>query len=69
MSAGDVRTQPSLLDNLARELERTGAGRPAEIAPRIGPDRSEDDVWVGLAARISDGVAGLDHEIAVWWVP
>jgi hypothetical protein len=68
MSAGDARTQPSLLAYLARELEPRGAGRPAEIAPRLGPDWSEDDVRVGLAAQLSDGVAGLDHEIAVWWV-
>jgi hypothetical protein len=68
MSAGDVWAQPSLLADLVGELERGGAGRPEEIARRLGPDWTEDDVRAALAALFSNGVVGHDHEIGVWWV-
>jgi hypothetical protein len=68
MSAGDVRIERSLLADLVGELERGGAGRPAEIARRLGPDWTEDDVRAALAALFSDGVLGHNQEIGFWWI-
>ena len=62
MSAEHVRIEPSLLV----ELDRGGAGRPEDIARRLGPDWTEDDVPVALAALL-DGVVGHNREIGFWW--
>jgi hypothetical protein len=68
MSAGDVRPQPSLLADLVRRLERGGAGRPEEIARRLGPDWTENDVRAALPALFSGGVVGHNREIGFSWV-
>ena len=68
MNAGRLRVRPSLLADLVGERERRGARRPEEIARRLGPDWTEDDVCVALAALFCDGVVGHTHEIGFWWV-
>ncbi len=68
MSPGDVRTERSLLADLVAELERGCAGRPEEIARRLGPRWSGHDVRAALAALFSDGVVGHNHEVGFWWV-
>jgi hypothetical protein len=68
MNAGRLPVRPSLLADLVGELERGGAGRPKEIARRLGPDWTEDDVRAALAALFCDGVVGHTHEIGSWWV-
>jgi hypothetical protein len=64
MSARDM----SMLDTLVNELERRGAGRPIEIARRLGPPWSEDRVIAALAELFCEGVVGHNHELGFWWV-
>ena len=68
MSAGEVQERPSTRSDLARELERGGAGRPAEIARRLGLDWTEDRVLEALAELFSGGVVGHNHDVGLWWV-
>jgi hypothetical protein len=68
MRAGDVQLRQSMLAAVVNELERRSAGRPEEIARRLGPDWTEGDVRAALAALFSDGVVGHNHEIGLWWV-
>jgi hypothetical protein len=68
MSAGDVQVRPSSLAAVAAELERGGAGRPAEIARRPGPDWTEDGVQTALAELFCDVVVGHNDEIGLSWV-
>ena len=63
MSAGDVRVRPSMLADVVSELERGGAGRPGEIARRLGPDWTADGVLAVLAELFCDGVVGHNHEV------
>jgi hypothetical protein len=57
-----------MLAELVSELERRGAGRPAEIARRLGPDWTEDGVLAALAELFCGGVVGHSHELGFWWV-
>ena len=66
MSAGETDLRRSAPSDLVSELKR-GPGRPAEIARRLGPEWSEDDVRAGLAELFSDGVVGHNHGIGFWW--
>jgi hypothetical protein len=68
MSAGDAQVRPSMLADIVGELERGGAGRPAEIARRLGPDWSEAGGVAVLAELFCDGVVGHNHEVGFWWV-
>jgi hypothetical protein len=68
MSTGDVRVRPSMLTDLVGELERGGAGRPAEIARRLEPDWTEDSVLAALAELFCDGVVGHNRDVGFWWV-
>jgi hypothetical protein len=68
MSASQVRVQRTMLAQLVGELERGGAGRPAEIACRLGPDWTEEGVLAMLAELFSGGVVGHNHEVGLWWV-
>jgi hypothetical protein len=68
MSAGEVQVGPSMLADIVGELERGGAGRPAEIARRLGPDWSEAGVVAVLAELFCDGVVGHNHDVGLWWV-
>ena len=68
MTAPQVEVRPSLLADVMGELERGGAGRPAEVARRLGPDWTEDAVLAALAELFSSGVVGHSHEVGFWWV-
>jgi hypothetical protein len=68
MSAGEVRVRASMLADIVGELERGGAGRPAGIARRLGPDWSEAGVVAVLAELFCDRVVGHNHEVGFWWV-
>jgi len=60
--------RPSLLADVVAELERGGAGRPGEIARRLGPDWTELDVLVALAELLRDGVVAYNGALgACWW--
>ena len=60
--------RPSMLAEVVGELERGGAGRPADIARRLGADWTEDRVLAALAELFSGGVVGHNHEVGFWWV-
>jgi hypothetical protein len=68
MTAGEIQAQLPLLGKLIGELERRGAGRPAEIARRLGADWTEDRVLAVLAELFCDGVVGHNHDVGFWWV-
>ena len=68
MSAGNARSGRSRLAAVVGELERGGAGRPAEIARRLGHDWTEDRVLAALAELFSGGVVGHNQEVGLWWV-
>lgn len=68
MTAGEVQVRPSMLEEVVGELERGGAGRPAEIARRLGGNWTEERVRAGLAELFSDGVVGHNPEVGFWWV-
>lgn len=68
MTAGEASVRRSVLDQVVGELERGGAGRPAEIARRLGSDWTEDRVVTALAELFCDGVVGHNHDIGLWWV-
>jgi hypothetical protein len=68
MTADDVPVQPSMLAEVGAEFEWGGAGRPAEIARRLGPQWTENGVTAVLAEMFRDGVVGHNHELRVWWV-
>jgi len=68
MSVGNARSGRSRLAAVVGELERGGAGRPAEIARRLGRDWTEDRVLAALAELFSGGVVGHNHEVGLWWV-
>jgi hypothetical protein len=68
MRAGDMQLRQSMLAAVVDELERRGAGRPADIAQRLGPDWTEDRVRAALAELFSGGVVGHNHEVGFWWV-
>ena len=61
MSADESVMRRSLLADVISELERGGAGRPVEIARRLGPDWTELDVLVALAELLRDGVVAYDR--------
>ena len=68
MSASNGQIRSSILAGLVDELERHGAGRPAEIACRLGAGWTEDRVLAVLADLFCDGVVGHSHELGLWWV-
>jgi DNA-binding PadR family transcriptional regulator len=68
MSAGDVQVRLSMLARVVGELDRGGAGRPTDIARRLGPDWSEDTVVAALVELFSGGVVGRNDEVGLWWV-
>jgi hypothetical protein len=55
MSTNDAQLRSTMLAQLAGELER-GAGSHAQIARRLGPDRTEKEVQAALAEIFSNGV-------------
>jgi hypothetical protein len=68
MSASDVSVRRPMLDALISELQRRGAGRPADIAQRLGATWTEDRVIAALAELFCDGVVGHNQELGFWWV-
>jgi hypothetical protein len=68
MTARQVEVRPSMLTDLVGELQRGGAGRPADVARRLGPDWTEDGVRAALAELFSGGVVGHNPEVGFWWV-
>lgn len=68
MTATNTHLRPSMLAELVDELERHGAGRPAEIARRLGSGWTENKVVAALAELFCDGVVGHNHEVGLWWV-
>ncbi len=68
MSVSNPRSGRSRLAAVVGELERGGAGRPEELARRLGPDWTEDRVLAALAELFSGGVVGHNHEVGLWWV-
>jgi hypothetical protein len=67
MRPGDLQLR-SATHEVAGELEHGGAGRPAEIARRLGRDWTEDRVRDALAELFSAGVVGHSDEVGFWWV-
>lgn len=68
MTATNAHIRPSALTELVAELERHGAGRPTEIARRLGPGWTEATVVVALVQLFCDGGVGHNHDIGLWWV-
>jgi len=68
MTTGGVPARRSMLVEIASAVERGGAGRPAEIARRLGPDWTEDRVLAVLAELFCDGVLGHSDDVGLWWV-
>ena len=68
MNAREIPTRRSIIAKVGGELERGGAGRPADIARRLGPDWTEDRVRTALAELFSGGVVGHNPELGFWWV-
>jgi hypothetical protein len=68
MRTSEVHVKRSMLDALISELERGGAGRPADIARRLGPPFTEERVIAALAELFCEGVVGHNHELGFWWV-
>jgi hypothetical protein len=68
MSAGNVRVRASTLADVVGELGWGGAGRPAEIARRLGPVWTEDGVRAALGELFCDGVVGHSHGVGFWWL-
>jgi hypothetical protein len=68
MNAREFPTRRSTVAKVVSELERGGAGRPADIARRLGPDWTEDRVRTALAELFSGGVVGHKPEFGFWWV-
>ena len=68
MRSGDAPVRPSMLAEVVGELERGGAGRPAEIARRLGPDWTEERIRAALAELFSGGVVGHNPDVGFWWV-
>ena len=68
MSAEHIHTGPTTIAELIGELERGGAGRPAEIARRLAGDWSETTVVAALAELFSDGIVGHNSDVGLWWI-
>ena len=68
MNAREIPFRRSIVAKVVGELERGGAGRPADIARRLGPDWTEERVRTALAERFSGGVVGHNHELGFRWV-
>jgi hypothetical protein len=68
MNAREIPTRRSIIAKVVSELERGGAGTPADIARRLGPDWTEDRVRTALAELFCGGVVGHDPELGFWWV-
>jgi len=68
MSVGNARSGRSRLAAVVGELERGAAGRPAEIARRLGRDWTKDRLLAALAELFSGGVVGHNHKVGPWWV-
>ncbi len=68
MTAGGIEVRRSMLAEIIGEVERGGAGRPAEIAQRLGPDWTQDRVLAVLAEPFCGGVVGHSDEVGLWWV-
>jgi hypothetical protein len=68
MNARETLASRSIVAKIVGELERGGAGRPADIARRLGPEWTEDRVRTALAELFSGGVVGQDPELGFWWV-
>jgi hypothetical protein len=60
-------TRPSRLADLVGELERDGAGRPADMARRLGSEWTEQRVLAALTELFSGGVVGPTHDVGLWW--
>ena len=68
MTMGGIPAHRSMPAEIAGEVERGGAGRPVEIARRLGPDWTEDRVLAMLAELFCDGLVGHSDEVGLWWV-
>lgn len=68
MTAANAHIRPSMLAELVAELERHGAGRPTEIARRLGSGWTEATVVVALVQLFCGGVVGHNQDIGLWWV-
>ena len=68
MSWGDLQFRLSMLEDVVGELERGGAGRPAEIARRLGRGWTAERVRAVLAELFSGGVVGRNPDVGFWWV-
>lgn len=68
MTAGEAQMRGSMLAEVIGELKHGGAGRPSDIARRLGPDWNEDVVRAVLAELFCDGVVGHSHDVGLWWV-
>ena len=47
-----------MLTEVVGELERAGAGPPADVARQLAPDRTEDQILVVLAELFCGGGVG-----------
>ena len=68
MSSRQAQGRTSPPADVVADLKRGGAGTPAQIARRLGPDWTEGGVLALLAELFADGVVNHNHELALWWV-
>ena len=68
MRSGEAQVRPSMLAEVVGELERGGAGTPAEIARRLGREWTEERVRAALAELFSDGAVGHNPDVGFWRV-
>jgi len=68
MNAREIPTRRSIVAEVVSELERGGAGTPADIARRLGADWTEDQVQAALGDLFGGGVVGHNPELGFWWV-
>jgi hypothetical protein len=68
MRAGPSEVRATMFADLVGELERRGGGTPQDIATRLGPGWSEDQVLAVLGELFSGGVVRFNDEVGFWWV-
>ena len=68
MSPGDVEVRATTFAELVGELERRGGGTPLDIARRMGPGWTEDEVVAVLGELFAGGVVGFNREVGFWWI-
>jgi hypothetical protein len=68
MRSSDPKFRSLMLAEVVGELERGGAGSPAEIARRLGRGWTEERVRAVLAELFSGGVVGHNPDVGYWCI-